>query len=215
MKFYFSLFSVAFYLIKVIKKLKIELLDRGLFNLYAKHYCLRYKVKFDPLKVTFNGHAKLHFCPNSQVMIGDEFICNSGVDWSMDNTCCSKISVWENATLQFGFRSGISNTTIHCSQSIIIGDFVNIGAGCLIFDTNYHSSNWRDREDRIKDIENGKRAPIKIGNHVFVGAHSVITKGVTIGDKSMIAAGSVVMSDIPSGEIWGGNPARFIAKIKE
>lgn len=211
----YFLFSAIFYLGKAIKKLKLKLLDRGLFNLYAKYYCLRYKVQFEPSKVTFNGHAKLHFCPSSKVIIGDEFVCNSGVDWSMDNTSCSKISVWENAILKFGFRSGISNTTIHCSQSIIIGDYVNIGAGCLIFDTNYHSSRWKDREDRIKDIKNGKRAPIMIGNHVFVGAQSVIMKGVTIGDKSMIAAGSVVMSDIPSGEIWGGNPARFIAKIKE
>ena len=42
--------------------------------------------------------------------------------------------------------------------------------------------------------------------------HSIILKGCTIGDNSIIAAGSVVCSDVPAGEIWGGNPAKFIKK---
>lgn len=55
---------------------------------------------------------------------------------------------------------------------------------------------------------------VKIGNNVFVGAHSIICKSVTIGDDVVIAAGSVVTKDIPSGEIWGGVPAKFIKKVK-
>ncbi len=53
---------------------------------------------------------------------------------------------------------------------------------------------------------------IKIGRAVFIGAHSILCKPMTIGDDAVIAAGSVVVSDIPSGEIWGGNPAHFIKK---
>lgn len=49
-----------------------------------------------------------------------------------------------------------------------------------------------------------------IGNDVFIGAHSTILKGVTIGDKAIIGAGSVVAKSVPAGEIWAGNPARFI-----
>jgi acetyltransferase-like isoleucine patch superfamily enzyme len=41
----------------------------------------------------------------------------------------------------------------------------------------------------------------------------IITKGVTIGDKSVIAAGSVVVCNIPPYEIWGGNPAKFIKAL--
>lgn len=59
-----------------------------------------------------------------------------------------------------------------------------------------------------------KHAPIKIEDDVFIGARTIITKGVTIGAKSIVAAGSVVVCNIPSGEIWGGNPAKFIMKIK-
>jgi acetyltransferase-like isoleucine patch superfamily enzyme len=52
--------------------------------------------------------------------------------------------------------------------------------------------------------------PVTIGNNVFIGAHSTILKGVTIGDKAIIGAGSVVAKSVPAGEIWAGNPARFI-----
>jgi acetyltransferase-like isoleucine patch superfamily enzyme len=43
---------------------------------------------------------------------------------------------------------------------------------------------------------------------VFIGGHALILKGVTIGDEAVVAAGSVVTKNVPSGEIWGGNPAK-------
>lgn len=107
----------------------------------------------------------------------------------------------------------MTNTIIQCHEEIIIGNHVNIGAGCMIMDSNFHSTDWRDRLDRRKDIENHRNAPIKIGDVVFIGARSIICKGVTIGDHAMIAAGSVVVSDVPANEVWGGNPAKFIKKI--
>ena len=51
---------------------------------------------------------------------------------------------------------------------------------------------------------------IKIGNNCFIGCRSILLPGVTIGDNSIIGAGSVVTKDVPSGEVWAGNPARFI-----
>ena len=83
----------------------------------------------------------------------------------------------------------------------------------MIMDSNFHSTDWHDRLDRKKDIERHRNAPITIGDVVFIGARSIICKGVTIGDHAMIAAGSVVVKDIPAGELWGGNTARFIKKI--
>lgn len=90
---------------------------------------------------------------------------------------------------------------------------MNIGAGCMIMDSNFHSTDWRDRLDRRKDIQNHRNAAVKIGDVVFIGARSIICKGVTIGDHAMIAAGSVVVSDVPANEVWGGNPAKFIKNI--
>ncbi len=59
----------------------------------------------------------------------------------------------------------------------------------------------------IKDV-----APPRIGNGVWIGANVVVLRGVTIGDRSIIAAGAIVTRDIPPYEIWGGVPAK---KIKD
>lgn len=57
--------------------------------------------------------------------------------------------------------------------------------------------------------------PVKIGNDVWIGGNSVVLPGVTIGDGTVIGAGSVVTKDIPSGVIAAGNPCRVIRKITE
>jgi acetyltransferase-like isoleucine patch superfamily enzyme len=48
-----------------------------------------------------------------------------------------------------------------------------------------------------------------------IGAGSVLLCGIEIGEKAMIGAGSVVTKSVPAGELWAGNPARFIRKIEE
>ena len=54
----------------------------------------------------------------------------------------------------------------------------------------------------------------KICNGASIGANSTILPGVTIGKNSLIGAGSVVTKDVPEGELWLGNPAKFIRKIE-
>ena len=152
---------------------------------------------------------------NANVLIGSNFICRSGAGQAIENSSCSKIIVGPNAKLIIGDYAGISNTTIECQSEVIIGNSVNIGAGStMIFDTDFHSVNWRDRYERINDIPNRKIKPVHIGDCVFIGARSIICKGVNIGDRSIIGAGSVVVKDVPSDEMWGGNPARFIKKLQ-
>lgn len=95
------------------------------------------------------------------------------------------------------------HTCIHCHQSIEIGQSVKLGAGVMLFDTDFHSLDWRDREDHT-DIEKRIIKPVVIGDFVFIGANSIILKGVSIGEKSIIGAGSVVSHDVPAEEIWAG-----------
>lgn len=56
---------------------------------------------------------------------------------------------------------------------------------------------------------------IDIGKNCFIGAYSTIMPDVIIGDNCVIAAGSIVTHDIPSGEVWGGVPAKKMCSIEE
>lgn len=117
----------------------------------------------------------------------------------------------ENGKIEIGNKVGISNSTIVSHNEVIIEDNVLIGGSCKIYDTDFHSIEF---EKRMNKPDNAiKTKPIRIKEGAFVGAHSIILKGVTIGKYSIVGAGSVVTKSIPDGEIWAGNPARFIRKI--
>ncbi len=57
--------------------------------------------------------------------------------------------------------------------------------------------------------------PIHIGRNVWIGAHTVVLPGITIGDNTVIGAGSVVTKDIPSNVVAVGNPCRVLREINE
>lgn len=116
----------------------------------------------------------------------------------------------EKGRIIIGNNVGISNTSIVANDKIVIEDNVLIGGNCKIYDHDFHSLNF---DERMRQHDRGIRhAPVRIKNGAFIGAHTIILKGVTIGEKSVVGAGSVVTKDIPDGEIWAGNPARFIRK---
>lgn len=58
-------------------------------------------------------------------------------------------------------------------------------------------------------------APISVGSEVFIGVNAIILPGVSIGDRCVIGAGSVVTKDIPTGQVWAGVPAHFIKSTDE
>jgi acetyltransferase-like isoleucine patch superfamily enzyme len=127
------------------------------------------------------------------------------------NLFCTFI-VDKNAKLILKKGTRISNSTIYCKKEIIIGENVFIGGDTRIYDTDFHSLKL---EKRIKEFDDDiKSASINIGDGVFIGASSIILKGVSIGENSIIGAGSVVTKNIPENQIWAGNPAKFIKKVQ-
>lgn len=183
-------------------------------NLWAYAYLKEKGANVPPMnEIHFYGWTDMNVEKGVKITIGRGFICRSGFNNAIDNSCGSRIVVRHGASLTIGEYSGMSNTIIHCHDSVVIGNHVNIGAGTMIFDTNFHSTDWRNRANRTTDCCNAKTAPVTIGDYVFIGARTTICKGVTIGEKSMVAVGSVVVKDIPAGEMWGGNPARLIKRL--
>ncbi len=99
------------------------------------------------------------------------------------------------------------NCTILDAAKVTIGDEVLLAPNVQIL-TNNHPLN---ADDRVKGLQQAK--PITIGNHVWIGAGSIILPGVCIGDNAVIAAGTVLNCDIPAGHLAAGNPARIVKEI--
>ncbi len=115
------------------------------------------------------------------------------------------------AQVSIGSDVGLSGTTICADKKITIGDNCLIGADVMICDTDFHPINPIGRRYGSEGIYS---AEILIGNNVFIGARTIILKGISVGDNSIIGAGSVVSSSIPSNCIAAGNPCRIIRQLQ-
>lgn len=158
------------------------------------------------------GFMKINVTRRGKATIGNGFRVNSGNNYNLIGRQ-QKTILWVDGSLSIGNNVGMSSTAIICNHSISIGNNVVIGGNTVIYDTDFHSLDPNVRNSN-EDKKNAKKKPVIIMDNVFIGAHSTILKGVTIGANSIIGACSVVSRDVPSDEIWAGNPACFIKKIK-
>lgn len=121
------------------------------------------------------------------------------------------LTLLSKGVLKIGNNVGISGSTVNASLEVIIEDNVQIGSGCIITDTDSHPVEY---EARLKD-DNSKtnKKPIHIKEGAFIGARSIVMKGVTIGCHAVIGAGSVVTKDVPANCIACGNPAKIVKQM--
>lgn len=109
------------------------------------------------------------------------------------------------AYLTIGDNCSFSGVTIWCFKFITLGNNVRIGANVTILDGDAHQD----------DPRAGLDAPVSIEDNVWVGANTLILKGVCIGKNSLIGAGSVVTSNIPPNVVAAGNPCRVVKQLSE
>lgn len=121
-----------------------------------------------------------------------------------------------------------NNTAINGATSFSIASRVEIGSNvlisyeCMIMDHDGHSPNPDIRKCDLPDLLEGrpkvwgvvKTLPVKIEDSVWIGARSIILKGVTVGQGAIVAAGSVVTKDVAPFVIVAGNPAREVGTVR-
>jgi maltose O-acetyltransferase len=138
--------------------------------------------------------------------------CNLGV-WPSPNYFNSYIHIEaRESTASIEIEDGVyvnNNAAIVAERtSIRIQANTLIGTDFAVYDSDFH-----DLHSSRRLTGTHKCAPVIIGKNVFIGARVTVLKGVTIGDNSVIASGSVVTHSVPQNCIAGGVPARLIRHI--
>jgi galactoside O-acetyltransferase len=129
----------------------------------------------------------------------------------------------QGALLEVGGACFIgAQTSIVATECVSVGKNVLIAHGCYITDTDGHSI---DAQKRMLDVENrlaGKKdwdcvksSPIKIGDLCWIGPSVIILKGVSIGNGTIVGAGSVVTRSLPEYVFAAGNPAKIIRTLEK
>ena len=156
----------------------------------------------EALRITAELNGRYHTMSEIQelfsLLIGKPVDKTFGMFPPFYTDCGKNITIGKNVFINMGCK-------FQDQGGITIGDEALIGHNVVMATLNHDF----DPEKRASMIS----APIKIGKRVWVGANAIILGGVIIGDNSIIAAGSIVKSDVPPNTIVAGIPARVIKKI--
>lgn len=124
------------------------------------------------------------------------------------------IETWGNGEIEIGDFSGGSSVVISARSKVTIGKHVLLGGNVRIFDNDFHSLDSEKRRIPAQDRGDIKSFPVNIEDDVLIGTGTIILKGVTVGRRAVIGAGSVVSCNVPADEVWAGNPARKIRTLR-
>lgn len=174
---------------------------------------------------------------NGALLAGCSVDCRSGdpagrVVFDRNSVLSCRIVLERNVgRVTVGSDSYIGGSQIICAHQIDIGSNVLVSWGCTVVDHDSHSLNWRDRAEDVRKWREGlltgglekaselknwdvvEMSPIKIEDKVWLGMNVTVLKGVTIGEGSVVAAGSMVTKDVPPWTLVAGNPARVIKEL--
>lgn len=123
---------------------------------------------------------------------------------------CLELFVARGATLSIGRSSFINHgTSIAALERVEIGESATIGPHCMILDNAFH----RLEPSRRQELPPSR--PVVLEKNVWLGARVIVLPGVTIGENTVVAAGSVVTRDLPANILAAGVPARVLRSLPE
>ena len=168
-------------------------------------------IKLTVNKVQFNYKVlgnDFYINNKGTIILGHSVYLHSFPDGFSYRTALS--TYFPEAIISIGDNCSLNGTNIHCNEKVMIGNNCLLGPGTIICDNNSH----RVSKDFIERKKKAESKPIILKDNVWVGMNTIIMKGVIIGENSIIAAGSLVIEDIPANCLYGGHPAQFIKKLE-
>lgn len=179
-------------------------------------YLISHGVETEYGYVTLYGKPMIKKAPNTRIIIGKGcvLVSENEIDGRLINEAGVNHPVIlsasaEGAEIIIHDNVGMSGSSIVACNKIEIGEFTNLGVNTCVYDTDFHSTDSKIRRNQ-KSILDAKSYPVSIGKNVWIGANSLVLKGVTIGDDAIVGAMSLVTHDVKRNEIVGGIPAASI-----
>lgn len=194
---------------------KVVRSPRTVVNRLVDRFLIPIRLRLNRIEVgegcRFFGQPILSVAPGARVRLGNNVLVNSRSDSNPAGLPHPTIfAALDGGYIEIGDGTGISGASLVAKSGITIGRNVLIGAGACIWDTDFHPLDPSMRSEH--STQGAKCAPIKVEDEVFIGARSLILKGVNIGRGAVIGAGSVVTKDVRAGDIVAGTPARRVGQ---
>lgn len=167
---------------------------------------LRYRCQSIGRRLALEGEIP-EISGNGKIVLGNDVIIGRRNSWFVGFSCSTNAEVTIGNNTRIGYQNILAAAT-----AIRIGDNVRFASNVCIFDNPSHPIEPSRRSEPFRLDE---AAPVTIGNNVWIGMNCFVMKGVSIGDNSVIAAGSIVTRSIPANCLAAGAPAKVIRSIAE
>lgn len=217
-------------MIESIKNTKVYILLRSIYRHFVYtppkdkkqedyEYLISHGVETQYGYVTLIGKPLIQKAPNSRIIIGkgtvlvsenvvDNYVTNpAGINHPVILSTAA-----EGAEIVLHERVGLSGNSIVACKKIEIGVHTNLGVNACVYDTDFHCVEPQKRECQ-RSIEDANSQPVNIGSNVWIGANSIVLKGVSIEDDAVVGAMSLVTRDVGKGTVVGGVPATVIKRF--
>jgi len=166
-------------------------------------------------KVKCYGRIDILRAPMSKIVIGKnvQIVSSSKRCTASSIFAPTKLRTWtKSGQIIIGNNVDLNGTSITARSKIItIGSGTIIAPNVTIMDSDFHGL-WPP-ENRTLNPSFENDGDVTIGKNVWIGSQSIILKGVEIGDNAVIAAGSIVVKEVPHNVLVGGSPAVVIRKL--